>query len=82
MRSAIYLGGEPVKIGIIMIAAVLIFAVFRALKTHFNCPNCGCQFKAPVLEYIFTLHFLNKRMVTCPKCGHTDLMAPRWDEKR
>lgn len=69
------------KAGWIIVAAVLIFAVFRALKTHFVCPKCGAAFKANVLQYIFTIHVVNERMVTCPKCGHTSLMAPQFDKK-
>lgn len=67
------------KIGWLIVVPVLIFAVFRALRTHFVCPECGENFKVSVLGYIFTTHFMNKRMVKCPNCGHRGLMEPQWD---
>lgn len=67
------------KPGLIIVVVVLVFAAFRAVKTHFNCPKCGKSFKVSVLNYIFTIHLMNKRMVKCPNCGHTELMAPEWD---
>lgn len=69
------------RIGWIFVIVVLVFAVFRALKTHFVCPKCGGSFKAGVFKYIFTIHLLGKRMVKCPYCGHNELMKPYWDEK-
>ncbi len=67
--------------GLIIIAIVLIFAVFRALKTHFICSKCGANFKVSVLKYIFTFHSMGKRMAKCPNCGHSELMLPKWDKR-
>jgi len=71
------------KIGlIIFVAAVLVFALVRAMITHFECPNCGQSFKANIFVYIFTVHFINKRMVTCPNCGKTGMLSPKWDKNK
>ncbi|HEX3044596.1 MAG TPA: hypothetical protein VHY08_07560 [Bacillota bacterium] len=69
------------RIGLIIVVLVLGFAVFRAITTHFICPKCGASFKVGIFNYIFTLHAMNKRMVKCPNCGHTELLAPQWDKK-
>jgi len=69
------------RIGWIIVVVVLIFAIFRALKTHFVCPKCGANFKVSTLKYIFAPHLLGKRMAKCPNCGHTELLIPKWDEK-
>ena len=69
------------RIGLILVVVVLIFAAFRALKTHFTCPQCGTNFKVSILNYIFASHVLGKRMAKCPNCGHTGMMTPKWDKK-
>jgi predicted RNA-binding Zn-ribbon protein involved in translation (DUF1610 family) len=69
------------KISWILVVVVLIFAVFKASKTHFVCPKCGESFKVGVFKYIFALHLMGKRMAKCPKCGHSELLAPKWDKE-
>lgn len=69
----------PYAVIIIVISAVA-FVIFRAINSHFVCPKCGANFKINALEYIFAPHFMTKRMVTCPKCGHSELMTPYWDK--
>lgn len=69
------------RIGWIIVVAALIFAVFRALKTHFTCSKCGASFKVSVIKYIFAIHLMGKRRVKCSNCGHTELLAPKWDKK-
>ncbi|EKQ57568.1 MULTISPECIES: hypothetical protein [unclassified Clostridium] len=69
------------RIGWIIIIAVLILVIFRALKTHFVCPKCGENFKISIFKYIFTIHLLGKRMAKCPNCGHIEFFIPKWDKK-
>ncbi|AGF54379.1 DNA-directed RNA polymerase subunit RPC12/RpoP [Clostridium saccharoperbutylacetonicum] len=66
----------------IIIVMVLIFAAFKALKTHFVCTKCGKNFKIGIMKYIFTIHILGKRLVKCPECGHIELLLPEWDKEQ
>ena len=45
------------------------------------CPRCGASFKVSVFKYILAFHLMGKRMAKCPNCGHTELMAPKWDKR-
>ncbi|OOM72952.1 hypothetical protein [Clostridium sp. BL-8] len=69
------------RIGWIVVVIVLVFAVFRSLKTHFICSKCGENFKVSVLKYIFAPHLSGKRMAKCPSCGYAELLVPKCDKK-
>lgn len=66
---------------IILIVAVVAFAVLRALLSYFTCPNCGTKFKVNPIKYIIAPHSLNKRLVKCPNCGHKEMLASKWGKE-
>lgn len=59
---------------LIVIILAGVFLAYRAKKTHFECPVCGCSFKLSGLSFAFTIHMGLNRLVTCPNCGYRGML--------
>ena len=64
----------PAKIVIIMIACgIFLTGVYTAMQNertigYYKCPNCNNLFIPSFSEYVFGLHKLSTRKLTCPNC--------------
>ena len=55
---------------VIPIAIILVVSHILILRTIFVCPKCGENFKPRFYEISAWMHWDNKRVCKCPKCGH------------
>ena len=53
----------------IPVAIIAIAGYFILMNTTFICPDCNTEFKPKWYQLSVTVHFGNKRLVKCPKCG-------------
>lgn len=66
----------PLILGIIIIFHMIRLAI-RSSTHHFNCSECGENFKVSFFNYMFTTHSIDgKCSVKCPKCGKTNMLKP------
>lgn len=62
--------GLLLAIGIIvMIGGIAAAAIEDMTAGTYECKNCGTRFVPSAKEYIFGVHTLTTRRLTCPKCG-------------
>ncbi len=59
---------------IIMSVLIIIVGISAAVVLDiqagaFECPHCNNRFVPTAKEYVFSVHTLTKRKLTCPKCG-------------
>jgi len=61
----------------VVIVLIIGFAIYRSLKYYYVCPSCGAHFRLGIFRYMFSKHPQEKHSVTCPKCGKSDILAPK-----
>ena len=62
--------GLLLAIGIIvMIGGIAVAAIEDMTAGTYECKNCGTRFVPSAKSYVFGIHTLTKRKLTCPKCG-------------
>ena len=56
---------------VIAIALVLAFVLvyMRLLSQTYICPHCKEEFKAKWYQFSVSIHYMDKRMLKCPKCN-------------
>ena len=54
---------------IIMAGGITVGAMADMSIGTFECKHCGTRFVPSAKEYIFGVHTLTTRKLTCPKCG-------------
>ncbi len=54
---------------LIIIVGISAAVILDIQAGAFECPNCNNRFVPTTKEYVFSVHTLTKRKLTCPKCG-------------
>lgn len=52
----------------IALAIVFVLVYMRLLSQTYICPHCNEEFKAKWYQFSVSLHYMDKRMLKCPKC--------------
>ena len=62
--------GLLLAIGIIvMIGGIAVAAIEDMTAGTYECKNCGTRFVPSAASYLFGVHTITRRKLTCPKCG-------------
>ena len=54
---------------VIMISGISAAVILDVQAGSFECPNCNNKFVPSTKEYVFGMHTITKRKLTCPRCG-------------
>lgn len=53
----------------IPVAVIFVLSYVALMSLTYICPDCNTEFKAKPYQLYVTVHFGNKRIAKCPKCG-------------
>ncbi len=51
------------------IIIIFVIAYFVLMSGTYVCPDCKTEFKPKWYQLSVAVHFMDKRLVKCPKCG-------------
>lgn len=54
---------------VIMAVGITVCAMLEMRRAIFECPNCGNRFIPTKKAFLFGVHTVTRRRLTCPKCG-------------